>query len=337
MPESHIHSIGPLELESKQVLPQCEVAYVCYGKLNAQANNAILVTHGYTASHHLLAQTSLVAEGPWAGLLAAGQAFDPDRYFVICPNMLGSCYGSTGPGSLNPLTGQVYGADFPDISMADIVASQYRLLQQLGVRHLRAVAGPSLGGFQALQWGVDHPELVDVVAAIVSAPYLPRSAAMSLPALLRTLQADPSWPAVNTPSMQRTLYQLRLQTLHAYGMDAVLAQHTASEHETAERLARMARTWSAQFNAHSLVTLLKAALRFDLRARLPSLRADVLHVVADSDAIFPAQIVQSSTWATPRVLRQQVLSTPLGHSCSGPLSSQWGPALAALIESHQRF
>lgn len=219
--------------------------------------------------------------------------------------------------------------------MAVIVASQYQLVQQLGVRHLRAVVGPSLGGFQALQWGVNHPDFVDIVGAIVSAPYLPASEAMSLPALLQTLQADPAWLDGEAPAMQQTLRQLRLQTLRSYGMGALLAQQSLTEQQIAARLAGMAHSWSEQFNAHSLVTLLKAALRFDVRARLPLMRADVLHVVADSDAIFPADALRDALACISGSLIQLVLATPLGHSCSGPLHRQWGPALAGLIESHR--
>ena len=190
MPSSHhLLNIGPLALHSGRVLPDVQLAYATYGQLSARGDNAILVTHGYTASHALLAHGSGVAEGSWAPLIGPRRPLDPERFFIVCPNMLGSCYGSTGPASIDPATGRLYGGQFPDITFGDIVASQYALLQRLGVTHLRAVVGPSMGGFQALQWAVDHPRFVDVAAAIVSSTHLPPHDSMQLPAL-RALVED---------------------------------------------------------------------------------------------------------------------------------------------------
>ncbi|THU03793.1 alpha/beta fold hydrolase [Lampropedia puyangensis] len=334
MRSTHIHSIGPLKLHNGHVLQQCEVAYNSYGTLANDGRNAIVVTHGYTASHQLLTQGSAVAEGPWAALMGPGKPLDTDRFFIICPNMLGSCYGSTGPSSINPATQQVYGPDFPDINMSDIVATQYALVKQLGIQHLRAVVGPSLGGFQALQWIVDYPDFVDVAGAIVSASYLPACTAMSLPHLLHTLQACPDWPAAQSPSMQETLYQLRLQTLQTYGMPHVLESQGLPAKDIRPALQSMAKQWAKHFNPHSLVTLLKAALSFDVRAQLPTTQANVLHVVADSDALFPPDKTIHAMQSMNGRLKQLVLNTPMGHSCSGPLHAVWGPLLQKLLQEN---
>ncbi|RYF55451.1 MAG: alpha/beta fold hydrolase, partial [Comamonadaceae bacterium] len=170
-----LHRLGPLRLQSGAVLPEVDVAYATYGRLAPGGDNAILVTHGYTASHRMLAHGDGVAEGSWAPLIGPGRVLDTDRYFIVCSNMLGSCYGSTGPASIDPRTGRVYGPDFPDITLQDIVQVQHQLLQHLGVQRLRAVVGPSYGGFQALQWALDHPDRIDAIAAVVSAPFMPPS------------------------------------------------------------------------------------------------------------------------------------------------------------------
>ena len=107
------------------MLPDVQLAYATYGQLSARGDNAILVTHGYTASHALLAHGSGVAEGSWAPLIGPRRPLDPERFFIVCPNMLGSCYGSTGPASIDPATGRLYGGQFPDISFGDIVASLF--------------------------------------------------------------------------------------------------------------------------------------------------------------------------------------------------------------------
>ena len=161
-------SIGPLRLQSGQWLPDVRVAHVCHGQLNADGSNAILVTHGFTSAHTMLEPGHLVAEGSWAPLLGPGRILDTDRYFVVCSNMLGSSFGTTGPRDIRPDTGMPWGPDFPDITLSDIVAVQHRLLQALGVRHLRAVLGPSFGGFQSIQWALDHPDMVDAIGIVSS-------------------------------------------------------------------------------------------------------------------------------------------------------------------------
>ncbi|MEY2684137.1 MAG: Homoserine O-acetyltransferase, partial [Pseudomonadota bacterium] len=168
-------SVGPLCLTSGAVLPDVTVAFASYGRLDPDGRNAILVTHGYTASHHMLAHGDGVAEGSWAPLIGPGKPLDTDRYLVVCSNMLGSSYGTTGPASTDPLTGRPYGLSFPEIDFADIVEVQRRLLVHLGVKHLRAVVGPSYGGFQALQWALDHPSWVDAIGVVLSGPYFPRT------------------------------------------------------------------------------------------------------------------------------------------------------------------
>ena len=330
------HRIGALTLQSGATLPEVEVAYAAYGQLDAQGANAILVTHGYTASHQMLAHGNGVAEGSWAPLIGPGCVLDTDRYFIVCSNMLGSCYGTTGPASLNPLSGQVYGADFPDITLRDIVQVQHRLLTHLGVRRLRAVVGPSYGGFQALQWALDHPEQVDSVAAVVSAPFLPPSPHMDLGLLLAALQSDPGWNGgryEQTAGVAGTLERLRVATLQAYGMDEVLRAQGHDAPARHQKIHAMARNWAGEFDAHALVTLLKTALRFDVRPQVDRIRCPVLHVVASTDQLFPPAAVRDSLAGVVSRRGSQYLEieTPFGHQASGPAHAQWSGALAALL------
>src|SRR6187402_1877451 len=124
------------------VLRECTIAYRTLGRLNPAGDNAVLVLHGYTTGPAMLDPGANVAEGSWSALVGPGRAIDTDRYFVVCPNMLGSSYGSTGPGTRDPLTGLAYGAGFPAITLEDIVATQALLVDALGVRRLAAVVGP---------------------------------------------------------------------------------------------------------------------------------------------------------------------------------------------------
>lgn len=331
-------ALGPLVLQSGAALAAVDVAYAAYGHLDADGRNAILVTHGYTASHRMLAHGDGVAEGSWAPLIGPGRVLDTDRYFIVCANMLGSCYGTTGPVSTDPQTGEPYGADFPDITLADIVEVQRRLLDGLGVRHLRAVVGPSYGGFQALQWALDHPQRVDAIAAVVSAPFLPASPHMDLALLSEALAADPGWNGGRYHAgggVSQTLYRLRLATLETYGMDAVLQAEGLGAPQRREKMDAMARAWSREFDAHSLVVLLKAALAFDARPRLHGLSARVLHVVASSDLLFPPDAVGDAL-APPRgpyAATYLPMQTPFGHQASGPAHALWGSALKDLLSA----
>jgi len=331
-------ALGPLVLVCGQRLPDVTVAFASYGRLADDGRNAILVTHGYTASHQMVAHGEGVAEGSWAPLIGPGKPLDTDRYYIVCANMLGACGGTTGPGSLNPLTGQTYGADFPDITLADIVHVQYRLLQTLGVRHLRAVVGPSFGGFQALQWALDHPDMVDAIGVIVSAPYLPRSEYTSLDALLATLSADPRWrdgryePA---DAMIDTLTQIRLSTMAAYGMHAVLAARGLDAAEHTRHCQALAAAWARGFHPHSLIVLLKAALAFDVRARLQDIRANVLYAVADTDRLFaPDPAIQAAMARTrgKRPMCYVQMRTDFGHMAAGAAHALWSDALRELLD-----
>ena len=132
----------------------------------------MLITHGYTSSHHAAGRNPANGDLPgwWDGLIGPGKAIDTDKLFVVASNMLGSSYGSTNGASPDPRTGEPYGPDFPAITVRDIVAAQKALLDSLGVRHLVAVAGPSYGGYQAFQWAVAYPQMMDAIVAVVTAP-----------------------------------------------------------------------------------------------------------------------------------------------------------------------
>jgi homoserine O-acetyltransferase len=151
----------PFRLESGKTLPELEVAYRTWGRLSPGRDNAVLVCHALTGS----ADVDLW----WPGVLGPGRALDPKRDYVICSNVLGSCYGSTGPTRLDPASGAVWGERFPEITVRDMVRAQALLLDALGVRRLALVVGGSLGGMQVLEWGVTYPERVAAMIPIATA------------------------------------------------------------------------------------------------------------------------------------------------------------------------
>lgn len=164
----------PLQLSSGQVLPSYELAVETYGTLNAQRSNAVLVCHALNASHHV---AGMAADNPkdvgwWDNMVGPGKAVDTDRFFVIGVNNIGSCFGSTGPASINPATGKPWGAAFPMLTVQDWVVAQARLADHFGIERFAAVMGGSLGGMQALGWAVTCPERIAHCIVIASTPRL---------------------------------------------------------------------------------------------------------------------------------------------------------------------
>ena len=168
------HFDTPLIFRSGAVLPRYELVYETYGRLNADKSNAILICHALSGHHHVAGYYADDAEniGWWDNMIGPGKPINTNKFFVIGLNNLGGCHGSTGPSSIDPETGQPYGANFPVITVEDWVESQARLADLLGIRQFAAVVGGSLGGMQALQWSLTFPERVRHVLAIAAAPHL---------------------------------------------------------------------------------------------------------------------------------------------------------------------
>ena len=168
------HFEQALSLKSGAVLPQFDLVYETYGKLNADQSNAVLICHALSGTHHVAGKYSANDKYPgwWDNLIGPGKPLDTNKFFVIGVNNLGGCHGSTGPSSNNPANGQPWGAQFPVLTVEDWVASQAMLADYLGVKQLAAVVGGSLGGMQALQWTLAYPERVRHALVIASAPNL---------------------------------------------------------------------------------------------------------------------------------------------------------------------
>lgn len=175
------------------------LAYETWGTLNAAGDNAVLITHALTGSSHAHDE-----ERPhdtkvawWNPLIGPGRFFDTSRYFVICSNILGGCYGSSGPSSPDPQTGRPYGMRFPVITIRDMVDAQRRLVEHLGVRRIAMVAGGSIGGQQALEWAVRYPELVEKAIVVAATASLTAQAIAFSEVQRQAILADPRWQQGN--------------------------------------------------------------------------------------------------------------------------------------------
>ncbi|CAE6486147.1 unnamed protein product, partial [Rhizoctonia solani] len=194
------HSSEPLQLVYGDILPQFDVAYETWGQLNETRDNAILLHTGLSASSHAASTQINPAEGWWEKFIGPGKAIDTNRYFVICTNVLGGCYGSTGPSSPDPVRqGAPYAAHFPLLSILDMVQAQYRLLDHLGIHKLYASVGSSMGAMSSLATAWLHPDRVGRVVSIsgtarsspgsIAMRYAQRSASSDMSVLM----ADPNW------------------------------------------------------------------------------------------------------------------------------------------------
>ncbi len=272
-------------LDCGAALPAPVLAYEAWGRLAPSGDNAILVTHGFTSSAHAAGEAG---DGWWDGLIGPGKAIDTDRYFVVASNMLGSCWGSTGPTSVEPRTGRPYGPAFPLVSTRDMVRAQRAMLEALGVTRLVAVAGPSFGGILAFQWAVEFPDFMAGIIPVVGAPRTPASALEQVGSSVLRFWGDPNWHGgryAEHGGIEATMVSLWAETLRLYGLKEVLEARLAA--------AEVGR----HFDANAFIRLGLAASHFDVEPLFQSIKAKVLYSLCPSDRVFPASLA-------PEVMRK---------------------------------
>lgn len=187
-----------LVLESGKSLGPVTIAYETYGELDGNKDNAILITHALSADAHAAGYRRGDDEpGWWESMIGPGKAFDTDKYFIVCSNVLGGCKGSTGPSSIDLETGRPYALGFPVITIADMVSAQRRLIDHLGIERLLSVAGGSMGGMQVLQWVASYPDKVRSAIPIATAlKHSPQQIAFD-EVVRQSIMADPEWRGGN--------------------------------------------------------------------------------------------------------------------------------------------
>jgi homoserine O-acetyltransferase len=280
-----VHRSKDFPLTSGAVLPDLTIAYECYGSLDAKRSNAILVLHGTTSTHHAAGRsTPDLREGWWDGIIGPGKLLDTDRYCVISSNMLGSSYGSSGPGSTNPLTARAWGTEFPAITVEDMVGAQKSLIDALGIKKLLAVAGGSVGGLLAFQWAIAFPDAARCIIATDCGPVSRFGARAALPELVAELQADPNWNGgrySEVGGLKEVMTRIRIRTLLSYQfMEKFEGQMPREDVEAL--LHQTASEWAEEFDPMSLVVLNRALGEFDVSDKLDRIRAKFFYVLCDS-------------------------------------------------------
>ncbi len=319
------------ELGNGMRLAEVEIAYECYGEIAGDVSNVILVTHGITSSHHATGPATLDRRrGWWSEVIGPQKVFDTARYCIVSSNILGSSYGSTGPASVDPTSGKPYGAEFPEITFEDIVRAQHLLLQSLGVRKLVAVAGNSIGGFQALQWAVTYPDFMAGVIAMDTGPKDLFDTAASIPGLIENLSKDPNWNGGDYYAkgrVEEAMTGLRVNILKSYGFEEKLEGVKGRSARDAA-MWETAREWAREFDAHSLITLMHAWANFNVEDELHKIRARVFYVLADTDELFPASVGRDvmSKFSSSRVNATLLeLKSRYGHYATTKEPEKWAP------------
>jgi homoserine O-acetyltransferase len=332
-------AIENFRLRSGVVMPSVTIAYRTLGELAPSRDNVVLVTHGNTSGPQMIDQGGSTGEGSWSELVGPGKAVDTDRFFVICPNMLGSSYGSTNAASIDPATGKPYGPRFPDIDVGDIVATQHALMEHLGIEKLVAIVGPSYGGFQAFQWAVSYPQMMRGIAAVVTSPAL--SAERSEGNLMRlysTLSKDPNWNGgdyYDRGGVLETMTQIRINTLKTYGIETRLKDRISDSAGIEAAIRTEAARWAEGFDANSLIILAKALRGFDTTAQFGDIKAKVLYVLSRTDRLFPpdlAATVMPALQSADVDADYFLLDSEYGHSASGLDADKWAPRLRQFME-----
>lgn len=189
-----MHCSDPLEMVSGSILPEYDLVYETYGTLNADHSNALLICHALSANHHVAGHyEGEKTKGWWDDYIGPGKTIDTNLFFVVCSNNLGGCHGSSGPASINPQTGKVYGPDFPIVTCRDWVVSQNELRQHLKIDTWAAVIGGSMGGMQVLQWTIDFPNNIKHAIVIASAPKLSAQNIAFNEVARRAIMTDPEF------------------------------------------------------------------------------------------------------------------------------------------------
>ncbi|MFI5166204.1 MAG: homoserine O-acetyltransferase [Thermoanaerobaculales bacterium] len=307
-------------LESGERLSEVRVGYRTWGRLDRAGGNAVLVCHALTGSAD--------ADRWWGGLIGPGRAFDSSEDFIVCSNVLGSCYGTTGPTSRRPTDGRPWGSNFPAVTVRDMVGVQARLLDALGVRRLRLVIGGSLGGMQALEWAASFPDRMEAIVALATCG---RHSAWCIglsEAQRQAIRSDPKWrggcyPEADPPvlglAVARMMAMCTYRSRESFAVRFPTPTRRTGEFEVASYLRHQGEKLADRFDANCYLTLTRAMDTHDLgRGRgeygavLRSITAPALVVAIDSDVLYPPAEQEELARLLPHAHLAR-LPSPHGH------------------------
>ena len=348
-------AIGPLTLEAGGHLPDVVLAYETWGTLNEDASNAVLVEHALTGSSHV-ARGESGEDGWWDSLVGPGRTIDTDRFYVVSINMLGGCYGSTGPASLDP-EGRPWGSRFPFVTIRDSVRTEALLADQLGIAAWHSVIGGSMGGARALEWAVTYPERVQRCAVIACGAASTAEQIAFAQAQVQAIRLDPQFAGgdyYGSPGPEAGLglarriahitYRSEAELSHRFGRAAQGIEEPfgsavpdgRGRYQVESYLDHQADKLVRRFDANSYVILTEALMSHDVardRGGLADALADTTArffiAAVDSDRLYwPAQSHELAS-ALPGNVPVHTITSPIGHDAFLTEIAQLEPALVA--------
>ncbi len=291
LPTSQTFVTQNFNLTSGTVLPELTIGYETWGTLSEDGDNAILLCHGYTNHPHAGGDEN----GWFHNLMGPGKPVDTDKYFVVCSNMLGSSYGTSGPGSINPDTGKPYGPDFPAYSTRDMVEAQRTLIDTLGIKQLKAVMGYSYGGHLTFMWGAAYPDRMRClvpIAGVIERKQTPEDIAR----IRARFEDCPGWNNGhyydNEPGggVHEKMIEARMETLMKYGQGTYLAAQGHDLESASAIIRERATVWAGQFDANSLSILYQAGI--GSKADVAKIKAPLLNALSRTDSVVDVALGQ---------------------------------------------
>lgn len=315
--------VGDIELESGETLPDVTIAYQTWGELNQDKSNAILVNHALTGWSDVPSW--------WPSIVGPGLPLDTDKYFIICPNVIGGCQGSTGPSSIAP-DGKRWGSRFPTLTIRDMVKAELALTDALGIPYYNLSVGPSLGGMRALEWAVQHPNRVRAICTIGSSAVATGDQIGSASIQIRAIKSDPNFHngdyyeeelgPVEGMGIARRIAHLTYRT--EYEMDLRFGRELQGDDTgrfaVESYLDHQANKLAKRFDANTYIALTEAMNSHDIgRDRggvveaLATIRIPVIVVSIDTDRLFPPRLQEEIVEFTPSALPLVTITSPFGH------------------------
>lgn len=316
-------NIGDLPLENGEVLPDVTICYESWGTLNAARDNAILVNHALTGWSDV--------SGWWPSMVGPGMPFDTDKYFVLCPNVIGGCQGSTGPSSLAP-NGKRYGSRFPTITIRDMVAAEVAFSDALGIKKYRLAVGPSLGGMRSLEWAVQFPERVGAICTIGSSAVATGDQIGTASIQIRAIKTDPHYYGGDYYDKERgpleglgiarrvahLTYRTEAEMDVRFGRQ--LQGDDTGRYAVESYLDHQAEKLANRFDANTYIALTEAMNSHDIgRDRggvaeaLAAISVPVVVVSIDTDRLFPPRLQAEIAELVPTAQPLATISSPFGH------------------------
>ncbi|MFM7874570.1 MAG: homoserine O-acetyltransferase [Actinomycetota bacterium] len=317
------HKLGDLTLESGETLPDVTIAYQSWGTLNEDGTNAILINHALTGWSDVPAW--------WPEMVGPGLPFDTDKFFVICPNVIGGCQGSTGPSSIAP-DGKRWGSRFPYLTVRDLVRAEVELSNQLGIKRYLLAVGPSLGGMRSLEWAIEHPDRIGAICTIGSSAVATGDQIGTWTTEIHAIKADPNFHGgdyyekdfgpIEGMGIARKIAHLSYRT--EYEMDTRFGRDLQNDetgrYAVTSYLDHQASKLQRRFDANTYIALETVMISHDIgrdrggvEAALSTARVPIVVVSIDTDRLFPPRLQEEIVRLAPSALPLKRISSPFGH------------------------